>query len=184
MDSPRKLSLPFILALLLHLALIGFFVFGHLFKTETSDLPPAPEIIHATIFDTAKMQAQAEKKRQAIEAAARAKAKAEADELARIEAEQARVIAEEQAKIEAERAKIAAQEQAKADALAAEQAKLDAIQAQAQAAEQAKAALAFFSKSIGLAIGTSPNFVIKSANSPACSNSSLANFSNISLTSS
>lgn len=145
MDSQKKLSWPFILALTLHILIIVLFGLSALFKPKAS-APDTPEIIHATIVDTAKMQADVEKKQRQLRQAEQEKASAEAAELARIEAEKAQAEAAEQAKIEAEqsaeRAKAQAIEKAeaaeKAEAIAAEQKRIAAEKARAETLEQAQ----------------------------------------------
>ena len=134
----RKLSVPFLLALLLHLSLILFFGLSALFKPKR-DVPKTPDIIHATVVDANKMQAEAEAKQRAIQ---QAKAEQEARERAKLEAEQ-RAEQERLAAIEAEKAKAEAaekarEEAAKAKAEAAEKAREEAAKAKAEAAEKAR----------------------------------------------
>ena len=80
MDKQKRFTRPFLLALALHFTLLGLFALSALYKpkvVEPKVTPPAPEIIHATMIDTASLQAQAE----AIKQAKAAKAQAEQEQL-------------------------------------------------------------------------------------------------------
>ena len=150
MDKQKRFTRPFLLALALHLTLLGLFSLSALYKPAVKEEPepPAPEIIHATMIDTASLQAEAEaiKKAESVKKqatkeqldAAQAKEKAEV-ETKQAELEKAKAEAAEQAKAEAaKQVKAEAAEQAKAEA--AKQAKAEAAElAKAEAARQAKA---------------------------------------------
>ena len=142
MDKQKRFTRPLLLAIALHLSLLGLFVLSALYKPKLIEPKPVPEIIHATIIDTASLQAEADAVKQANTAkkettkeksdAAKAKEKVEA-------ADQAKAEAAKEAKAEAaKQAKSEAAEQAKAEA--AKQAKAEAAAAtKAEAAKQAKA---------------------------------------------
>jgi colicin import membrane protein len=126
MDSQKRFLWPLILALALHFTLLGLFVLSALYKPKVMEPEPVPEIIHATMIDTASLQAEAE----AAKRAKAAKMQAEKDRREAVEAK-------EKAEIEAKRVEL---EKAKKEAEAAEQAKAEtARQAKAEAAAKAKA---------------------------------------------
>ena len=96
MDKQKRFTRPFLLALALHFTLLGLFALSAVYKPKAIEpklAPPAPEIIHATMIDTASLQAQAEAVKQAKAAKNQAeKEKLEADaakEKAEIVAKQA-----------------------------------------------------------------------------------------------
>ena len=160
MASKKRYSWPIILALALHLTILGLFGLSALLKPDKKELEPVPDIIHAEIVDETQaknpveasaepVKQDVEKKDQETEAeravqqakaekvkAEATKAKTEAAELAKADVKQAEAI---KAKAEAKQAEVA-----KAKAEAAAQAKAEAKQAEvakakAEAAEQAKA---------------------------------------------
>jgi len=59
MDKQKRFTGPFLLALALHLTLLGLFVLSALYKPKVKEPEPVPEIIHATMIDTASLQAEA-----------------------------------------------------------------------------------------------------------------------------
>ena len=166
MANQKRFTWPVLLALALHLTLLGLFVLSALYKPAVKEPEPVSEVIHATMIDTASLQEEAKAIKQAeaikdqaakeqlavkekieIETKQAEKAKAEATEQAKAEAAKAaKVEAAEQAKAEAAKAaKVEAAAQAKAEAAkaVAEQAKAEAVakaKADAEAATQAKAA--------------------------------------------
>ncbi|MEY3759262.1 MAG: hypothetical protein RIR39_753, partial [Pseudomonadota bacterium] len=79
MDKQKRFTRPFLLALALHLIILGLFSLSALYKPEVKEEPkaPAPEIIHATMIDTASLQAEAE----AIKKAGAAKKQAAKEQL-------------------------------------------------------------------------------------------------------
>ncbi|MDI1292421.1 MAG: protein TolA, partial [Methylobacter sp.] len=60
MDSKRKFTWPVILALALHLTILGLFALSALIKPEKIESEAAPEIIHAEIVDEATVKNPAE----------------------------------------------------------------------------------------------------------------------------
>ena len=149
MASQNKNLRPFVQAAALHISLLVLFALSAWIKPKRDDLAPTvPEIIHATMFNAAEIEAQEQVVQQAKLAEQQAKAAAQqAAEQAEQERskQQAR---QEQAKLAAEEAeretlaKKSVEAAAKAKAEAAEQARAEAA-AQAKAdAEQAKAAAA------------------------------------------
>ena len=120
MHNQRRFTWPFLLALALHLTLLGLFVLSALYKPEIKEpeSKPEPEVIHATMIDTASLQAEAE----AIKKAEAEKALAEKEQLAakeKAELELKRAEEEALAKAEAERqAKAEEADRAKAEAKA------------------------------------------------------------------
>ena len=147
MDKQKRFTWPLLLALALHFTLLGLFALSALYKPKQKEPEPVKEIIHATMIDTASLQAEAEAVKKAKEAKKQAtKEQLEAEESkekAKVEdAEQAKAGAARQAKAEAaEQAKVEAAKQAKAEAAA--QAKAEAAaKAKAEAAEKAKAEVA------------------------------------------
>ena len=114
MDKQKRFTWPLLLALALHFTLLGLFALSALYKPKQKEPEPVKEIIHATMIDTASLQAEAEAVKKAKEAKKQAineqleaelgkeKAKAEAAEQAKTEdAKQAKAEAAKQAKIEA-----------------------------------------------------------------------------------
>ena len=157
MDIKKKLTRPFVLALTLHLTLLGLFALSALYKPAPVEQPPAPEIIHATMIDLATLPTKVEEdspkevaKQETADTEAAAQAKAEADALAKAEvakqtkaeaATQAKAEAAKQAKAEADAlAKAEVAKQAKAEADAAEATK-NKLAAQASESNQAKIAI-------------------------------------------
>ena len=165
MGNQKRFTWPVLLALALHFTLLGLFILSALYKPSVKEVEAVPEVIHATMIDTASLQKEAEvikqseaKKEQLIkeqleskekaekeikqaeieEAAAEAKAEA-AKELKAEAAKQAKAEAAAEAKEEAAKAaKAEAAKQAKAEAAA--EAKEEAVKAaKAEAAKQAKA---------------------------------------------
>ncbi|MGZ8153136.1 MAG: hypothetical protein ACXW0Q_10610, partial [Methylovulum sp.] len=66
MDSPTQYKRPFLLALALHLTLLGLFALSALIKPKRPELAtPSPEIIHATMFDASEIEAQEQAIKQA-----------------------------------------------------------------------------------------------------------------------
>ncbi len=55
MDSKKKFSWPIILALALHLTILGLFALSALLKPDKKESESAPEIIHAEIIDETKV---------------------------------------------------------------------------------------------------------------------------------
>ena len=150
MDIKKNLARPFVLALAIHLTLIGLFALSALYKPAPKEQPPAPEIIHATMIDLATLPTKVEKDNTEeaspvnTEAEVETQAKADAAKEAKAEAAaQAKADAAKEAKAEAAaQAKAEAAKQAKAEAAA--QAKADAAKAKAEAdaAEASKNKLA------------------------------------------
>ena len=150
MASQNKNLRPFVQAAALHISLLVLFALSAWIKPKRDDLVlTVPEIIHATMFNAAEIEAQEQVVQQAKLAEQQAKAAAqqaaEQAEQERLSKQQAR---QEQAKLAAEEAeretlaKKSVEAAAKAKAEAAEQARAEAA-AQAKAdAEQAKAAAA------------------------------------------
>ena len=79
MDNEKRFTGPFLLALALHLILLGLFALSALYKPQVkeSESEPVTEVIHATMIDTASLQAEAN----AIKKAKAAKAQAEKERL-------------------------------------------------------------------------------------------------------
>ena len=96
MDNQKRFTWPIVLALVLHLTLLGLFILSALYKPAIKEPEPVSEVIHATMIDTASLQE---------EAAAIKKADAEKvlAEKAQIAAQEKKVLEENQA--EAEKAK-------------------------------------------------------------------------------
>ena len=65
MDSQKRILWPLILALALHFTLLGLFALSALYKPKKIEPEPVPEIIHATMVDTASLQAEAKAVKQA-----------------------------------------------------------------------------------------------------------------------
>ncbi|OYV16353.1 MAG: hypothetical protein CG438_1648, partial [Methylococcaceae bacterium NSP1-1] len=98
MDKQKRFTRPFLLALALHLTLLGLFALSALYKPKVIEPKPVPEIIHATMIDTASLQAEAE----AVKKAKEAKKQATKEQLeAEADKEQAKAEAAAQAKAEA-----------------------------------------------------------------------------------
>ncbi|MGR9086900.1 MAG: cell envelope integrity protein TolA, partial [Gammaproteobacteria bacterium] len=132
MIDKTRYSWPFILALALHLAILGLFVLSFLFRQSTKE-DSAPSIIHAAIVDDTRKQAKTD-----------TKPVSEPAEPERRIIEQQDNAAEEHANAEAETAEAAAKADAdaKAKKLAAEKAEAARAQAareKAEAAARAKA---------------------------------------------
>ena len=143
MDIKNKLSRPFVLALALHLTLLGLFALSALYKPAPIEPPPVAEIIHATMIDLATLPTKVEKDNTEdanpvnTEAVAEAKAEAAKQEKAEAAA-QAKAEAAKQEKAEAAaQAKAEAAKQEKAEAVA--QAKAEAAKAKAETEALAKA---------------------------------------------
>ncbi|MEQ1530742.1 MAG: cell envelope integrity protein TolA, partial [Methylococcales bacterium] len=70
MHSKKKFTWPFILALVLHIAILGLFVVSFLFKTSEIKAPPEPEVMHATVIDSSEILPEPETpvKTEAVEA--------------------------------------------------------------------------------------------------------------------
>ncbi|MFI3156122.1 MAG: cell envelope integrity protein TolA [Methylococcaceae bacterium] len=135
MDSKRKFSWPIILALALHLTIIGLFALSALLKPDKIEPKPEPEIIHAEIIDETKVKKPAEAGPEPVKQEEETNQETEEPAAQQAEAEKAQ--AAEQARAEAKQAEIA-----KAKAQAAEQAKVEAAakaKAEAERAEAAKA---------------------------------------------
>ena len=120
---------------------MGLFALSALYKPQVkeSESEPVTEVIHATMIDTASLQAEANAIKKAKAAKAQAeKERLEARERAELEAKQAEAAA--QAKAEAERqSKAEEAERVKEEAEAAARVKADAEkQAKAEAAKQAE----------------------------------------------
>ena len=126
MGNQKRFTWPVLLALALHFTLLGLFILSALYKPSVKEVDALPEVIHATMIDTASLQKEAEaikqseaKKEQLIKEQLESKEKAE-KEIKQAEIEEAAAKAEVAAKAEAEaatQAKLAAQ------ALAEQQAK-------------------------------------------------------------
>ena len=107
MDKQKRFTWPLLLALALHFTLLGLFALSALYKPKQKEPEPVPEIIHATMIDTASLQAEAAAVKKAKEAnkqavkeqleAVKAKAKAEI-EAKQVELEKAKAEAAAQAK--------------------------------------------------------------------------------------
>jgi len=127
MDIKNKLRRPFILALAMHLTLLGLFALSALYKPAPKEQPPAPEIIHATMIDLSTLPTKVEKDNTEAEkqAEAEAREKEDAEEAAKADAAKAKAEADALAKAEAAK-------QAKAEAAAAAQVKAEAAKAKAE----------------------------------------------------
>ena len=100
MDKQKRFTRPLLLAIALHLSLLGLFALSALYKPKPIEPKPVPEIIHATIIDTASLQAEADAVKQANAAkkeatkeksdAVEAKEKVEAAEQAKLKARESR----------------------------------------------------------------------------------------------
>ena len=98
MDNEKRFTGPFLLALALHLILLGLFALSALYKPQVkeSESEPVTEVIHATMIDTASLQAEANAIKKAKAAKAQAeKERLEARERAELEAKQAEAAARE-----------------------------------------------------------------------------------------
>ena len=141
MGNQKRFTWPVLLALALHFTLLGLFILSALYKPSVKEVEAVPEVIHATMIDTASLQKEAEvikqseaKKEQLIKEQLESKEKAEKEiKQAEIEEAAAEAKAEAAKELKAEAAK-----QAKAEAAA--EAKAEAAKAaKAEAAKQAKA---------------------------------------------
>ena len=151
MGNQKRFTWPVLLALALHFTLLGLFILSALYKPSVKEVDALPEVIHATMIDTASLQKEAEaikqseaKKEQLIKEQLESKEKAE-KEIKQAEIEEAAAKAEVAAK--AAKAEAAKQAKAEAAAKAEEAAKAEAeaaaaakIKADAEAATQAKLA--------------------------------------------
>jgi colicin import membrane protein len=141
MGNQKRFTWPVLLALALHFTLLGLFILSALYKPSVKEVEAVPEVIHATMIDTASLQKEAEvikqseaKKEQLIKEQLESKEKAEKEiKQAEIEEAAAEAKAEAAKELKAEAAK-----QAKAEA-AAEAKEEAAKAAKAEAAKQAKA---------------------------------------------
>ena len=141
MGNQKRFTWPVLLALALHFTLLGLFILSALYKPSVKEVEAVPEVIHATMIDTASLQKEAEvikqseaKKEQLIKEQLESKEKAE-KEIKQAEIEEAAAEAKAEA---AKAAKAEAEKQAKAEAAA--EAKAEAAKAaKAEAAKQAKA---------------------------------------------
>ena len=68
MDKQKRFTWPLLLALALHFTLLGLFALSALYKPKQKEPEPVPEIIHATMIDTASLQAEAAAVKKAKEA--------------------------------------------------------------------------------------------------------------------
>ena len=143
MGNQKRFTWPVLLALALHFTLLGLFILSALYKPSVKEIDALPEVIHATMIDTASLQKEAEvikqseaKKEQLIKEQLESKEKAEKEiKQAEIEEAAAKELKAEAAK----QAKAEAAADAKAEAEAAKAAKAEAAkQAKAEAAAEAK----------------------------------------------
>ena len=141
MGNQKRFTWPVLLALALHFTLLGLFILSALYKPSVKEVEAVPEVIHATMIDTASLQKEAEvikqseaKKEQLIKEQLESKEKAEKEiKQAEIEEAAAEAKAEAAKELKAEAAK-----QAKAEAAAEAKAET-AKELKAEAAKQAKA---------------------------------------------
>lgn len=61
MSTTTKLSLPFIFAITLHLAIVAMFGYSYFIKDEVVEIKPAPEIIEATVLDEKTVMAESKR---------------------------------------------------------------------------------------------------------------------------
>lgn len=139
MGNQKRFTWPVLLALALHFTLLGLFILSALYKPSVKEVEAVPEVIHATMIDTASLQKEAEvikqseaKKEQLIKEQLESKEKAE-KEIKQAEIEEAAAEAKAEA---AKAAKAEAAKQAKAEAAAKAEV---AAKAEAEAAAAAKA---------------------------------------------
>ncbi|MCX7105827.1 MAG: cell envelope integrity protein TolA [Methylococcales bacterium] len=140
MGNQKRFTWPVLLALALHFTLLGLFILSALYKPSVKEVDALPEVIHATMIDTASLQKEAEaikqseaKQEQLIKEQLESKEKAE-KEIKQAEIEEAAAEAKAEA---AKAAKAEAAKQAKAEAAAKAEV---AAKAEAEAATQAKLA--------------------------------------------
>ncbi len=61
MSTKTKLSLPFIFAITLHLAIVAMFGYSYFIKDEVIEIKPPPEIIEATVLDEETVMAESKR---------------------------------------------------------------------------------------------------------------------------